>query len=74
MNSITFIIDASSRMIVGYSVCKIFFTEDTVIPAMEMAVRFRKGANLAGLIFHPDGVGQYYSKKFKEQLLGTQAN
>ena len=61
---ITFIIDACSRMIVGYSVSKRLFTEDTVIPALEMAVKFRKGVNLAGLIFHSDGGGQYYSKKF----------
>ena len=63
---ITFIIDAFSRMIVGYSVSKRLFTEDTVIPALEMAVRFRKGVDLAGLIFHSDGGGQYYSKKFLE--------
>ena len=63
---ITFIIDAFSRMIVGYSVSKRLFTEDTVIPALEMAVRFREGVNLAGLIFHSDGGGQYYSKKFLE--------
>ena len=67
---ITFIIDAFSRMIVGYSVSKRLFTEDTVIPALEMAVRFRKGVNMAGLIFHSDGGGQYYSKKFVE-LTGT---
>ena len=63
---ITFIIDAFSRMIVGYSVSKRLFTEDTVIPALEMAVGFRKGVNLAGLIFHSDGGGQYYSRKFLE--------
>ena len=63
---ITFIIDAFSRMIVGYSVSKRLFTENTVTPALEMAVRFRKGVNLAGLIFHSDGGGQYYSKKFLE--------
>ena len=63
---ITFIIDAFSRMIVGHSVSERLFTEDTVIPALEMAVRFREGVNLAGLIFHSDGGGQYYSKKFLE--------
>ena len=61
---ITFIIDAFSRMIVGHSVSRRLFTEDTVIPALKMAVRFRKGAGLAGLVFHSDGGGQYYSKKF----------
>ena len=61
---ITFVIDAYSRMIVGHSVSKRLFTEDSVIPALEMAVRYRKGVCLSGLIFHSDGGGQYYSKKF----------
>lgn len=61
---ITFIIDAFSRMIVGHSVSRRLFTEDTVIPALEKAARFRKGADLSGLIFHSDGGGQYYSKRF----------
>ena len=63
---ITFIMDAFSRMIVGYSVSQRLFTEDTVLPALEMAVGFRKGLSLDGLIFHSDGGGQYYSKKFLE--------
>ena len=63
---ITFIVDAFSRMIVGYSVSQRLFTEDTVIPALKMAVKFRKGVPLDGLIFHSDGGGQYYSKKFLE--------
>ena len=67
---ITFIVDAFSRMIVGHSVSRRLFTEDTVIPALEMAVRFRKGGDLSGLVFHSDGGGQYYSKKFLE-LTGT---
>lgn len=61
---ITFITDAFSRMIVGYSVSRRLFTEDTVIPALEKAVRFRKGVLPDGLIFHSDGGGQYYSKEF----------
>ena len=63
---ITFIMDAFSRVIVGYSVSQRLFTEDTVIPALRMAVTFRKGIPLDGLIFHSDGGGQYYSKKFLE--------
>ena len=63
---ITFIIDAFSRIIVGHSVSRRLFTEDTVIPALKMAVRFRRGADLSGLVFHSDGGGQYYSKKFLE--------
>ena len=61
---ITFVIDAFSRLIVGYSVSERLFTEDTVIPALEMSVRLRKGASLDGLIFHSDGGGQYFSKQF----------
>ena len=63
---ITFVIDSFSRMIVGHSVSERLFTEDTVIPALEMAARFRRGVDLSGLIFHSDGGGQYYSKKFLE--------
>ena len=63
---ITFIVDAFSRVIVGYSVSQRLFTEDTVIPAFKMAVRSRKGVPLDGLVFHSDGGGQYYSKKFLE--------
>ena len=63
---ITFIVDAFSRVIVGYSVSQRLFTEDTVIPALKMAVKFRKRVSLDGLIFHSDGGGQYYSKKFLE--------
>lgn len=59
---ITFIIDLFSRKIVGYSVSKRLLTEQTTIPALEMAIAERKPA--AGLIFHSDGGGQYYSKEF----------
>ena len=63
---ITFIIDSFSRVIVGYSVSQRLFTEDTVIPALEMALRFRHGVSLDGLIFHSDGGGQYYSKQLPQ--------
>lgn len=59
---ITFIMDLFSRRIVGYSVSKRLLTEQTTIPALEMALEQRKPE--AGLIFHSDGGGQYYSKEF----------
>ena len=63
---ITFIIDAYTRYIVGYSVSKTLKTEDTTIPALKMAISNRRGENLEGLIFHSDGGGQYYSRMFIE--------
>jgi putative transposase len=59
---LTFILDGYSRMIVGYSVSKHLSTEQTTIPAMQMALQARKAK--PGLIFHSDGGGQYYSKLF----------
>ena len=61
---LTFIIDAYSRYLVGYSVSKTLTTKDTVIPALKMAIKFRKGVDLHNLIFHSDGGGQYYCKDF----------
>lgn len=59
---LTFILDIFSRKIVGYNVSKRLLTEHTTIPALKMAIKERKPA--AGLIFHSDGGGQYYSKSF----------
>lgn len=59
---LTFVMDLHSRYIVGYSVSKTLFTEHTTLPALRLALRFRR--ILAGLIFHSDGGGQYYSKLF----------
>ncbi len=61
---ITFIIDAFSRVIVGYSVSKRLTTEQSVIAALKKALKFRKGEDLSDLIFHSDGGGQYYAKEF----------
>ena len=61
---ITFIIDAFSRVIVGYSVSKRLTTEQTVIAALKKALKFRRGEDLSDLIFHSDGGGQYYAKEF----------
>jgi transposase InsO family protein len=61
---ITFIEDAYSRRIVGHYVSKRLVTEQTTLPALEMAIKQRKRVNLEGLIFHSDGGGQYYDKAF----------
>ena len=60
---ITFIIDAYSRVIVGYSVSKRLTTEQTVIASLNSALRFRKGEDLNGLIFHSDEGRQYGAKE-----------
>lgn len=59
---LTFIIDIYSRMIVGFSVSIRLITEETTIPALQMAAEDRLIA--PGLIFHSDGGGQYYCKSF----------
>lgn len=61
---LTFIMDLYSRNIIGYSESVSLLTVDTTIPALNMAIRARKRYNLAGLIFHSDGGGQYYCKEF----------
>lgn len=69
---LTFMLDAYSRLIVGYSVSKRLFTEQTTLTALEMAVLCRKGVDLSGTILHSDGGGQYYDTEFlkKTQSLG----
>lgn len=59
---LTFILDLFSRFIVGYSTSENMLTTDTTIPALEMALKNRKG--YAGLIIHSDGGGQYYCKEW----------
>jgi hypothetical protein len=59
---ITFILDLWSRLIVGYAVSIGMLTEQTTIPALNMALNQR--GTIQGLIFHSDGGGQYYCKKF----------
>jgi len=61
---LTFIMDAYSRYILGYSASKRLFTEQTTLPALKMALQVRKGMNLSGLILHSDGGGQYYDHEF----------
>ena len=59
---LTFILDLYSRYIVGHAVSESLFTEQTTIPALNMALTLRKPRN--ELIFHSDGGGQYYCKAF----------
>jgi len=59
---ITFILDLFSRFIVGYTVSTGLLTEQTTIPALNMALKLRQPC--PGLIFHSDGGGQYYCKAF----------
>ena len=59
---LTFILDLYSRFIVGYTVSVGMLTEQTTIPALNMALKLREPTQ--GLIFHSDGGGQYYCKKF----------
>src|ERR1700709_443665 len=59
---ITFVLDLYSRFIVGYTVSAGMLTEQTTIPALNMALKQRQPEQ--GLIFHSDGGGQYYCKKF----------
>lgn len=59
---LTFILDLFSRKIVGFNVSKRLLTEQTTIPALNMALVQRSPK--PGLIFHSDGGGQYYCKAF----------
>ena len=61
---ITFIIDAFSRRIVGHHTSDRMQTEQTSLPALNMALATRKHNIPPGLIFHSDGGGQYYDKNF----------
>jgi putative transposase len=63
---ITFIMDAYTRLIVGYSVSNRLLTENTTLPALKAVIRSRKGNLPRGVIFHSDGGGQYYDKSFLE--------
>lgn len=61
---LTFILDAWSRRILGYSASRGLSTLETTLPALKMAIKTRKDISLEGLIFHSDGGGQYYAKEF----------
>ena len=63
---ITFIEDSFSRRILGYSVSKRMTTEQTTLPALQMAIKLRIKENtmVSKIVFHSDGGGQYYDKAF----------
>ena len=63
---ITFIIDCYSRRILGHSVSQRLTTEQTTLPALQMAIKNKNNTLPKGIIFHSDGGGQYYSKAFLE--------
>jgi putative transposase len=63
---ITLIMDLFNREIVGYSASKSLRTEDTTLPALNLARKNRGKAVLKGVIIHSDGGGQYYSHEFKK--------
>ncbi len=61
---ITFVLDCYSRRIIGHYTSERLTTEQTTLPALEMALKTRKGTIEPGIIFHSDGGGQYYDKNF----------
>ena len=61
-----FIVDAFSRMIVGWRVASTMRTE-MVLDALEMA-RWSRGARLEGLVAHSDAGSQFTSIRFGERL------
>jgi len=63
---LTFIQDRYSRLIVGHSVSESLETLKTTYKALKVAIEYRKGVNLKGLILHSDGGGQYYANIFIE--------
>jgi putative transposase len=61
---LTFITDAFTKRILGYSVSRHLTTEITTLWALKMAVKIRGKKVFIKLIFHSDGGGQYYDKEF----------
>jgi putative transposase len=62
---VCFIVDAFSRMIVGWRVAAHMRT-DTVLDALEMA-RWQRGADLEGLVTHSDAGSQFTSVRYGER-------
>ena len=67
MAYVCFIVDAFSRMIVGWRVATNMKT-DMVLDALEMARRSRGGRRLVGLVAHSDAGSQFTSVRFTERL------
>jgi putative transposase len=64
---VCFIVDAFSRMIVGWRVATNMRTE-MVLDALEMARRARGAQRLVGLVTHSDAGSQFTSVRFTERL------
>jgi putative transposase len=67
MAYVCFIVDAFSRMIVGWRVASNMRTE-MVLDALEMARRSRGAQRLVGLVAHSDAGSQFTSVRFTERL------
>jgi putative transposase len=67
MAYVCFIVDAFSRMIVGWRVAAHMRT-DMVLDALEMARVARGGRRLVGLVAHSDAGSQFTSVRFTERL------
>jgi putative transposase len=67
MAYVCFIVDAFSRMIVGWRVASNMRTE-MVLDALEMARRSRGARRLVGLVAHSDAGSQFTSVRFTERL------
>jgi putative transposase len=67
MAYVCFIVDAFSRMIVGWRVATHMRT-DMVLDALEMARVSRGGRRLVGLVAHSDAGSQFTSVRFTERL------
>jgi transposase InsO family protein len=68
---LTFIMDLFTRRILGFAVSDNLITENTTLPALQMALKTRnisQKGQLEGLIFHSDGGGQYADKSFLSLL------
>ena len=63
---VCFVVDAFSRMVVGWCVAAHMRTE-MVLDALEMA-RWQRGTHLEGLIAHSDAESQFTSLRFGERL------
>jgi len=64
---VCFIVDAFSRMIVGWRVASNMKTQ-MVLDALEMARLARGGRRLVGLVAHSDAGSQFTSVRFTERL------
>jgi putative transposase len=67
MAYVCFIVDAFSRMIVGWTVASHMRT-DMVLDALEMARRSQGAQRLVGLVTHSDAGSQFTSIRFTERL------